>query len=74
MNRLTSFFATVLPISIIGATVCHIWELWLLDETLLFKFKWTFCTLALSSLVMGLLLSAGIRAADKAEATKKGTT
>jgi len=64
MNTLKNICALILVVSLPAAALCSIVELWTEWETA-YKFKWTFATLAVTSLIMGLIAQSAERAADK---------
>ena len=64
MSKLKNTLATVLIACLPGAAVLNIVEIWTESEVA-YKLKWTCMTLFVTALVMGLLIQAAERAADK---------
>lgn len=64
MSKIKNLLATIMIVSLPVAAMFHIVEIWTENE-LAYKFKWTAMTLFVTALVMGLLIQAGEREADK---------
>lgn len=64
MSKLKNLLATILIISLPVAAMFNIWEIWSESEVA-YKLKWTAMTLFVTALIMGLLIQAAERSADK---------